>query len=181
MIEVSISRTDPPFFRQTVTILQFMSASSPPSPSSSSASSVATPTSSSHSTMIARAKDTQTVKLTLTRKDPWLWAAICKDYNPIHISAILAKSFGFQNQIAHGNHVVALVQTLVGRNTIESVIDTANSKTEHDSTSIVVKFLRPTLVPGQYDVVSSKAGNLIQICKADKVLVTVERSRSSDR
>jgi acyl dehydratase len=35
------------------------------------------------------------------------YAAICKDYNPIHISSLLAKLFGFKRSIAHGMWVSA--------------------------------------------------------------------------
>lgn len=38
---------------------------------------------------------------------PTKWAAVCKDYNPIHMSSVLARAFGFPGKIAHGNHVLA--------------------------------------------------------------------------
>ncbi|GAC93899.1 hypothetical protein PHSY_001467 [Pseudozyma hubeiensis SY62] len=38
---------------------------------------------------------------------PGLWCRVCGDYNPIHVSSLLAKLFGFPGKIAHGNHVVA--------------------------------------------------------------------------
>ncbi|CEJ92797.1 hypothetical protein VHEMI08427 [[Torrubiella] hemipterigena] len=38
---------------------------------------------------------------------PFDWAAVCKDYNPIHMSSGMAKLFGFPSKIAHGNHVLA--------------------------------------------------------------------------
>lgn len=38
---------------------------------------------------------------------PTLWASLCGDYNPIHMSSLLARLFGLPGRIAHGNHVVA--------------------------------------------------------------------------
>jgi hypothetical protein len=41
---------------------------------------------------------------------PWRYAAVCKDYNPIHVSPFLAKNvFGFPGAVMYGNLVVALV------------------------------------------------------------------------
>jgi acyl dehydratase len=40
---------------------------------------------------------------------PRPWASLSKDYNPIHVSPLLAKLFGFKQSIAHGNMVLALV------------------------------------------------------------------------
>lgn len=49
--------------------------------------------------------DTDTVELKFNA--PFDWAAVCKDYNPIHMSSGMAKLFGFPSKIAHGNHVLA--------------------------------------------------------------------------
>ncbi|KAJ9479925.1 MaoC-like domain-containing protein [Pseudozyma hubeiensis] len=43
----------------------------------------------------------------MTSSAPGLWCRVCGDYNPIHVSSLLAKLFGFPGKIAHGNHVVA--------------------------------------------------------------------------
>lgn len=48
-------------------------------------------------------------KLSIPRNAPMRWAASTRDYNPIHISSIAAKLFGFKSAIAHGNHVAALL------------------------------------------------------------------------
>lgn len=53
------------------------------------------------------------VELELDWEAPRRWAAVCKDYNPIHISRLAARLFGFPGKIAHGNHVVALVMEMV--------------------------------------------------------------------
>ena len=36
-----------------------------------------------------------------------VYARLCKDYNPIHISVLMAKLFGFKRSIAHGMWVSA--------------------------------------------------------------------------
>ncbi|KAK5084907.1 hypothetical protein LTR70_006404 [Exophiala xenobiotica] len=46
--------------------------------------------------------------LTVSAKASRRWAKVCKDYNPIHISRMAAKIFGFSSSIAHGNHALAL-------------------------------------------------------------------------
>jgi acyl dehydratase len=50
---------------------------------------------------------TPSTSVSLTSNDPYLWATLSKDYNPIHFSSTLAKMFGFKSMIAHGNHVLA--------------------------------------------------------------------------
>lgn len=44
---------------------------------------------------------------------PRIWSRVCGDYNPIHVSSLLAKLFGFRGKIAHGNHVVARTLNLL--------------------------------------------------------------------
>lgn len=41
------------------------------------------------------------------------YASLCKDYNPIHISSLLAKLFGFKRSIAHGMWVSAASLSLL--------------------------------------------------------------------
>jgi acyl dehydratase len=48
-------------------------------------------------------------QIELSSNAPMKWAAVCKDLNPIHMSSLAAKLFGFPGKIAHGNHVVAHV------------------------------------------------------------------------
>lgn len=46
-----------------------------------------------------------TCELAKWHMDKWAgkkYAAICKDFNPIHISSLLAKAFGFKKDLAHG-------------------------------------------------------------------------------
>lgn len=44
---------------------------------------------------------------------PFAWCNVCKDYNPIHVSSLLAKMFGLPGRVAHGNHVVAAMLTSI--------------------------------------------------------------------
>jgi acyl dehydratase len=48
-------------------------------------------------------------QIDLTSSSPKLWASVCKDINPIHVSSLAAKIFGFPGKIAHGNHAVAIL------------------------------------------------------------------------
>ncbi|KAF2807063.1 uncharacterized protein BDZ99DRAFT_501052 [Mytilinidion resinicola] len=48
-------------------------------------------------------------ELELAYGAPTAWAAVCKDVNPIHVSALAATVFGFPGRVAHGNLVVARV------------------------------------------------------------------------
>jgi hypothetical protein len=40
---------------------------------------------------------------------PKAWSKGCNDINPIHMTSLAARLFGFPGKIAHGNHVVAIV------------------------------------------------------------------------
>jgi acyl dehydratase len=46
-------------------------------------------------------------QIRLAMNAPVKWSAVCKDVNPIHMSSLAAKLFGFPGKIAHGNHVAA--------------------------------------------------------------------------
>lgn len=78
----------------------------------------------------------------ITAKDPELWAESCKDYNPIHVSQIGAKLFGFKNVIAHGNHVAALVLQETGVPTVPFTLE--------------LDFLRPMLLPATFEVLGAE-------------------------
>ncbi|KAJ9606831.1 hypothetical protein H2200_008841 [Cladophialophora chaetospira] len=77
------------------------------------------------------------VQLTLDYNDPTLWARICKDYNPIHTSAIAAKALGFQGRLAHGNHIGALAATYMA------------AASENDPLCMEINFRRPVIVPSK--------------------------------
>ena len=52
-------------------------------------------------------------RLRLTSGAPTAWARVCRDYNPIHMSAIAARLLGLPGRIAHGNHVTAAALELI--------------------------------------------------------------------
>lgn len=85
---------------------------------------------------------TPTTSISLTANDPYLWATLSKDYNPIHFSSTLAKLFGFKMMIAHGNHVLAkgLAQLDVDGGAM---------------TFMEVEFRRPAFIPSKLDVAST--------------------------
>ena len=86
------------------------------------------------------AETTPTTSIRLLPTDPSLWAALSKDYNPIHFSSTLARLFGFNSMIAHGNHVLAK-----GLAKLED-LDVEGIK------SMEVEFRRPVFIPCELDV-----------------------------
>lgn len=84
-------------FRQVATILSMLPKSAKPEwvPTEAKADEAWTP------------QTSDVVKLAFSA--PTKWAAVCKDYNPIHMSSVLARAFGFPGKIAHGNQVLACV------------------------------------------------------------------------
>lgn len=74
------------------------------------------------------------------------WASICKDYNPIHVSDLAAKAFGFPRRIVHGNHAFALGVSAIKR-TLPNV-----EATDLKKCSVSVKFLRPVTIPSKMQV-----------------------------
>lgn len=111
-IETTLSLLDPEtgsqvaVFRQVFTMLQFMKvkqvATKPlekPAPEFSSA---------------------VKIPIHIQHDEPSNWAAISKDYNPIHIFALAARVYGFPGKLAHGNHVVAKAVHEIGRKSRDS-------------------------------------------------------------
>lgn len=62
----------------------------------------------------AKSFDTPSEQISLTSDAPRDWVMVCNDINPIHISSLAAKLFGFSGKIAHGNHVVVLMVSKLG-------------------------------------------------------------------
>lgn len=80
----------------------------------------------------------------ITRGDLTMaWASICKDYNPIHVSDLAAKAFGFSRRIVHGNHAFALGLSALEGNF--SNIEMPDLKRCY----ISVEFLRPVTIPSK--------------------------------
>ncbi|KIV84605.1 hypothetical protein PV11_00377 [Exophiala sideris] len=120
--------------------------------------------------------------------EPSAWARVCKDYNPIHISAIAAKLFGFPGKIAHGNHVAAKAFALLERSTVPSEY----SALCHSKGAIwmEVVFKRPIIVPAVLKVMVAKpVANLeghndsmpFQILGKNKVCIEGTLGRLDDR
>ena len=116
-------------YRQFFTFLQFAKHSTPPYQNDNPAD---------------PAETTPTTSVRLLPTDPSLWAALSKDYNPIHFSSTLARLFGFKSMIAHGNHVLAK-----GLAKLED-LDAEGIK------SMEVEFKRPVFIPSELDVSTRK-------------------------
>lgn len=94
-----------------------------------------------------------TTPIFMSMRHPHKWAAACSDYNPIHISPLAAKLFGFSSVIAHGNHAVALAvqDTLEDEESTKSKM--SSTKTQARSLlngrkfSLQIRFVRPVLLP----------------------------------
>lgn len=85
------------------------------------------------------------VRMSLSRTDPLNWAALCKDYNFIHVSGFAAKLFGLPGKLAHGNHIVAkAMQKLSEHNKLQ--------QGRCEPTWMEVHFKRPVVVPSFLDV-----------------------------
>jgi acyl dehydratase len=82
---------------------------------------------------------TPSTSASLSSKDPYLWATLSKDYNPIHFSSTLAKLFGFKSMIAHGNHVLAKGLAKLDLN-------------GEGMRFMEVEFRRPVFIPSELDV-----------------------------
>jgi acyl dehydratase len=161
VIEVFGEDTEELIFRQVMTILQFLNQMVEPTwleSQQTDSRSLLSPPEKAYSTI---AKET----LAIHEDSPSKWAALCKDYNPIHISALAARLFGFTGKIAHGNQAAAMM--------VERLASHAQSSTQglwrHSSRAsfMDVEFRRPMVVPLQLGVLT-----------ADKT--TAQRSKKSD-
>ena len=81
--------------------------------------------------------------------DPYLWAKLCRDYNPIHTAYPLARLFGFRQRIMHGNHVAAKA--------VQAYIDAYPEEAEAvlrraGPSKATVAFKRPVLVGSKLSV-----------------------------
>lgn len=112
-------------FRQKFTILQFAK----------------TQADSTHiaavQTVAAAVTSSDPIHFKVDYDDPTYWARLCKDYNPIHTSAVAARVFGFQGKLAHGNHMGALAS---------GYMEGANQR---GPLCMEIRFRRPVVVPAQ--------------------------------
>ena len=93
------------------------------------------------------------IPLVIRAEDPLLWADSSKDWNPIHVSTIGAKLFGFSNVIAHGNHLAALAFQQ-----LQNISDASAKEARHlcwlskTPFSIELRFARPMVLPATASV-----------------------------
>ena len=122
-----------PTFRQIFTMLQFMKIELSPASNS------------------IRSMDNiplmggTTRMLSVSSAEPLSWAEICKDYNPIHVSNVAARLFGFGGIIAHGNHLLALAMELIEE----------DSPKHEQYNSVEVQFKRPCQLPAELNLRTS--------------------------
>ncbi|OCF55335.1 hypothetical protein L486_07450 [Kwoniella mangroviensis CBS 10435] len=103
-------------------------------------------------------------------EEPWNWARISKDYNPIHTSSTAAKLLGFKSTIAHGNHIVS-----------KAIQQLSDHKIQMDKGMkgwIKVEFKRPIIVPStleikMYPQETEKEEQLVEIWMNGKVATTI--------
>ena len=143
-------------FRQVFTMLQFMTFKTKPSAPAQKADELS-------ADMFARGESRA---FGMSAGSPRKWAAICKDYNPIHMSALTAKMFGFRSTIAHGNHTLAIALRRLEN------YDDISVYTEDKPFSMEVHFRRPIVLPAtlralglqgedrQYDVCVEQSGKI---------------------
>lgn len=151
VIEVTTGKVDlvkdQVIFRQTITLLQFLSRSTEPKfveddPRDQGARYVFKNDLSTY--------DAVDPKLDVDANAPMLWAAFCKDYNPIHVLSWAARMFGFPGKIAHGNLVVGQAIAVLG-----SIAGPRFSKMWSPTSPpswLEVDFKRPMIVPTELKI-----------------------------
>lgn len=80
-----------------------------------------------------------TTTISLASNEPYLWATLSEDYNPIHFSSTVARLFGFKSMIAHGNHVLA-------KGLAKLDVDGKGMR------YMQVEFRRPAFIPSELDI-----------------------------
>jgi acyl dehydratase len=164
-IEVFGEDTGELIFRQVMTILQFLDRMVEPiwheSPQMESNDLYSLPDDAY--------RITSEEMLTIQQEAPSAWAALCKDYNPTHISATAARLLGFPGRIAHGNQAAAMM--------VERLASTPGSSIRNlwlDSNMpsfMVVAFRRPMVVPMQLLVKTTDDATQQRSKRSDEALV----------
>ena len=90
------------------------------------------------------------LSISFSKNDPLKWAALCKDYNFIHLSSLAAKLVGFPGKLAHGNHVVAKAMQQLEEDNARQ--DDARQDLGNKPTWMEVHFKRPVVVPSNLNV-----------------------------
>jgi hypothetical protein len=94
--------------------------------------------------------------ISFSTKNPRSWAAVCKDYNLIHVLPVAARAFGFRAVIAHGNHVTALA--LASERTVKKHFRAA--------------LRRPVLLPASLEIHKDASGS-IGVFMRDKLCIVL--------
>lgn len=146
IVEVYDTTSEKTIFRQIITVMQTLSKSSPPLYKEPRANEKIESPNFSQSLGV----------LKVPYSAPSSWWPLCKDYNPIHISAFSARMFGLPGRIAHGNHVVAaLLHELIG----DSVLY---------KSSLEVSFRRPMVLPIQLKLKYLKEASTVEFAAVHK-------------
>ncbi|EMD85814.1 hypothetical protein COCC4DRAFT_34669 [Bipolaris maydis ATCC 48331] len=107
-------------------------------------------------------------QISLSKDDPLKWAALCKDYNFIHLSGLAAKLFGLPGKLAHGNHAAAKA--------LQSLPDAGNTALPNSiPLQMQVDFKKPMVVPAIFEVCikeSPSTGIVFEILQKGKVHAT---------
>lgn len=124
----------------------------------------------------------------LGMRAPKKWAALCRDYNPIHMSSILARAFGFPGKIAHGNHALARAVELIARDPSRVMtpgLNTADKAVlllsrsgggKETPSALEVHFKRPMVLPSRLglEVADVKGGFALRVVKNEKEHLTAK-------
>lgn len=128
-------------FRQVMTILQFLSKMVEPKWAGiqqKESSDTRSPEDKAYG-------ETKEGVLIIKEDAPSKWAALCNDYNPIHVSTLAAKLLGFPGKIAHGNQAAAMMMERLASNQQSSI---RNLWLDSSRASFMeVEFRRPMVVP----------------------------------
>ncbi|WVQ70168.1 uncharacterized protein L199_008393 [Kwoniella botswanensis] len=104
------------------------------------------------------------------KEEPWNWARLSKDYNPIHTYSTAARLLGFKSKIAHGNHIVSKA--------IQQLSDQKIHMDKGMEGWIKVEFKRPIIVPSTLEIKMYPQGTekkepFVDICMNGKVAITI--------
>lgn len=158
-------------FRQMISTLQFMSPKAKPMPSKE----------------VERRDEAAFIasgdvkELKLNTQAPSRWARCCKDYNPIHMSSLAARAFGFPGKIAHGNHVVALMMESTRSTSTQSKTGACDEIwwTGDRAFFLEIAFRRPMILPITLSVLTDEGSGMakskpinFQVARKDKIHVT---------
>ena len=154
-------------FRKVITILQFLKKTVEPTRHELRMKKPSDLVSTAENAPKPAAKEVLHIEADASSK----WAALCKDYNSIHVSAIATKLLGFPGKVAPGNQVATSM--------IESIAAGGKAKTrdlwlDSDRASFMeVEFKRPMVVPLSLHVETADVASKRHLKETDKALEVV--------